>query len=245
MKGKPISSEIYPGPGFRIKRHISRPAQSIVFGLARFPTAELADLMNRIYSMDAGVKNHINNNSIAGSACTVRVFAGDNLMVHKALDIAQPGDVIVVGTGGKSPNAIMGDLVSTKASHRSIAGFVIDGLIRDVIGIKKVGMPIFCRGITPIGPFHRGPGEINYPVSCGGVVVNPGDIIVGDADGVVVVPRESGTDILEKAIKRQQAQNGYVKSVKGGEFSNEWVDKILDREYCEFDLSISDKEKPG
>ena len=112
-------------------------------------------------------------------------------MVHKSLDIAQPGDVIVID-GSRSPaSAVLGDLVSTKARHRGVAGFVVDGLIRDLPAIRALGdFPVFARGVTPIGPMHRGPGEINYPIAAGGIVVNPGDMIVGDLNGVVVVPRE-------------------------------------------------------
>jgi len=112
-------------------------------------------------------------------------------MVHKSLDLAQPGDVIVVDAGASPMNAVLGDLISTKARHRGIGGFVVDGLIRDLPAILELGdFPVFARGITPIGPLHRGPGEINYPICAGGIVVHPGDIVMGDQNGVVVVPRE-------------------------------------------------------
>ena len=125
----------------------------------------------------------------------VKLYPGDNLMVHKALDIAQPGDIIVVDTGDSS-NAVVGDLIARKAKHRGIVGFVIDGLARDLAGMKKVGLPVFARGITPRGPLHRGPGELNLPISCGGIVVHPGDVIVTDTNGVVVVGKEFADEIL-------------------------------------------------
>ncbi len=130
-------------------------------------------------------------------------------MVHKSLDVAQPGDVIVVDTSGSNASAALGDLVSTKARHRGIAGFIVDGLIRDLPGIRALGdFPVFARGTTPVGPLHRGPGEINYPISAGGVVVNPGDVIVGDATGVVVVPREIADELLVTADDRGHPGEG-------------------------------------
>ena len=155
-------------------------------------------------------------------------------MVHKALDIAQPGDIVVVDAGSSSMNGILGDLVSTKAQHRGIQAFVIDGLIRDVPGIKEVDFPVFARGITPIGPLHRGPGEINYPISCGGIVVNPGDIICGDENGITVVRKEFAEELLERLIKQKNSLSDYIANVRKGIFSNEWVDKMLDNLNCEF-----------
>ncbi|MDA0629289.1 RraA family protein, partial [Acinetobacter baumannii] len=122
-------------------------------------------------------------------ACTVRVFPGDNLMVHKSLDIAQPGDIVVVTAGGSNMNAILGDMICTKAKHRHIAGFIVDGLIRDLPDILPLDFPVWARGTTPIGPLHRGPGEVNYPIACGGVVVNPGDLVVADDAGIVAIPQ--------------------------------------------------------
>ncbi|OAD22951.1 Dimethylmenaquinone methyltransferase [Candidatus Thiomargarita nelsonii] len=158
MVKKPKSSEIHPGPGFRIKKNIARPAEELIVRFAEFDTPDISDLMNRLYTMDIGIKNLINQAKIVGPACTVKVFPGDNLMVHKALDIARPGDIVIVDAGGSSMNGIIGDLIATKAKHRGIAAFVIDGLIRDIPGIKEVGMPVYARGITPVGPLHRGPG---------------------------------------------------------------------------------------
>ena len=177
---KPKSSEIHPGPGFRFRRKITRDQdRRVVARLRHFPTPDISDLMNRLYTMDPGIKNVVNDESIFAPACTVKVFPGDNLMVHKALDIAQSGDVIVVDAGSSSLNGVLGDLISTKAKHRGIAAFVVDGLLRDIDGVREVGMPIYARGVTPIGPLHRGPGEINFPICCGGIVVRPGDVICG------------------------------------------------------------------
>ncbi len=234
MQKKPQSSKVYPGPGFRIKRDIARPLREVTERFREFDTPDISDLMNRLYTMDPGIKNLINDKKIVGPACTVKVFPGDNVMVHKALDIARPGDIVVVDAGASAMNGIIGDLISTKATHRGIAGFVIDGLIRDIDAMKEVGLPVFARGITPIGPLHRGPGEINFSVSCGGIVVNPGDIICGDANGVVVVRKDFAEELLDKLIHQRDATKEYIKNVKKGIFSNEWVDNILDSHDCLF-----------
>src|SRR5439155_26912923 len=182
------------------------------------------------YTMSPGIRNLTNEQlKIVGPACTVKVYPGDNLMVHKALDIAKPGDVVVVDTSNSSMTAVLGDLVSTKARHRGLAGFIVDGLIRDLPAIRALGdFPVYARGVTPTGPLHRGPGEINYPISAGGIVVHPGDIVVGDLNGVVVVPRDAAEEILDRLIARRDAEAAYTAAVARGEFSNAWVDAILD-----------------
>jgi RraA family protein len=197
--------------------------------------------MNRLYTMTPAIHNVTNPHlKILGPACTVRVFPGDNLMVHKSLDIAKPGDIVVVDAGASPMNAVLGDLVTTKARHRGIAGFVVDGLVRDIDGILDVGIPVFARGVTPIGPLHRGPGEVNYPIQCGGIVVHPGDIIVGDMNGVVVVPMEVAENILQRLRARKETEAEYLAAVKRGDFSNEWVDRMLVEAGC-----ITDEQKPA
>jgi regulator of RNase E activity RraA len=228
--GKPKSAEMHPGAGFRIRREIERPSPDVVQGLGEFDTPDVSDLMNRLYTMVPAIHNVTDPGlKILGPACTVKVYPGDNLMVHKSLDVAQPGDVVVVDTSSSSLTAVLGDLVSTKARHRGIAGFVVDGLIRDLPEIRALGdFPVFARGVTPIGPLHRGPGEVNHAISAGGIVVKPGDIIVGDLNGVVVVPRESADDLLSRLRERSAREAEYKEAVARGEFSNAWVDATLD-----------------
>jgi RraA family protein len=226
---KPKTADMHPGPGFRVRPEIERPDGGTVVGLGRFETPAISDQLNRLSTMMPEIRNLTDERlTIAGPAVTVKSYPGDNLMVHKSLDVAQPGDVIVVD-GHRSPlTAALGDLVSKKARHRGVAGFVVDGVIRDLPEIKRLGdFPVFARDVTPIGPMHRGPGEINYPIACGGVVVNPGDIIVGDLNGVVVVPREFAGDLLRRLEERAAAEAAYNASVESGNFSNEWVDAIL------------------
>jgi RraA family protein len=202
---------------------------AVIASFADFDTPAISDLLNRLFTMSTGIKPMTDPAlRILGPACTVKVFPGDNLMVHKSLDIARPGDVIVVDASGSSLTAVLGDLISTKARHRGIAGFVVDGLIRDLPAILQLGdFPVFARGVTPIGPLHRGPGELNYAVSVGGIVVHPGDIVVGDRNGVVIVPREAAVDTLKRLRMRAAVEAEYEAAVARGEFSNAWVDAIL------------------
>jgi regulator of RNase E activity RraA len=227
--GKPKTAEMHPGPGFRIRFEVERPDPQIVAGLGEFETPAISDLLNRLYTMQPEIRNLTDPSlRLLGPATTVKSYPGDNLMVHKALDVAQPGDIIVVDTHGSRRTAAMGDLVATKARHRGIGGFVVDGPIRDLPGILKLGdFPVFARHVTPIGPLHRGPGEINHTICAGGVVVHPGDVIVGDRNGVVVVPHDSAGEILDRLRARAALESEYTAAVARGEFSNAWVDTLL------------------
>ena len=229
MASKPRSAHLHPGPGFRVKVDFNRLAPALMQEFLQFPTPDISDLLNRLYAVDPVIRVLTSeHHTICGPALTIKVFPGDNLMVHKALDIVQPGDVVVVDAGGSLLNAVLGDLISTKARHRGAAGFVIDGLVRDLPSIQELGdFPVFARGTTPIGPLHRGPGEIGYPICLGGIVVNPGDLIVGDSTGVVVVPQGIAEELLGRLKSHKVSNAAYFESVKQGNFSNAWVDNIL------------------
>jgi RraA family protein len=222
-----------PGPGFRVKKSFPRLAPEIIQGFSEFETPDISDIMNRLYTMSSELHNVVNDKPLVGLACTVKVYPGDNLMVHKALDIAKPGDVVVVDAGGYTATAVFGDLVARKASHLGIAGFIIDGLTRDLPGLRKVGLPVYAKGVTPIGPLHRGPGEVNYPISCGGIVVNPGDLVVADPNGIAVVRKDFAQELLGRLRTRSEALREYIASVERGDFSNEWVDRELHNAGCE------------
>lgn len=230
---RPQSSEINPGPGFRIRSSFERLPMDFMQRFGEFASPEISDQLNRLYA----VKPEIHcltgtHHRLIGPACTVKVFPGDNLMVHKSLDIAKPGDVVVVDAGESRMNAALGDLISTKARHRGIAGFVVDGHVRDLPDILELDFPIFARGTLSIGPLHRGPGEINYPICCGGVVVNPGDIVVADQFGVVMIPRDNATEVLERLLETKARLADYLAGVKKGVFSNKWVDDLLEAGRC-------------
>lgn len=226
---RPQSAEMTPGPGFRYRRNTRGPSAEVIRRFGAFAAADVSDMMNRLYTMEPAIKPVTPRTlRLLGPACTVKVFPGDNLMVHKSLDLANPGDILVIDASSSMMTAVIGDLVSTKARHRGIAGVVVDGLVRDVDGILALGdLPVFARGTTPLGPLHRGPGEVNYPVSVGGIVVNPGDVIVGDADGVVVVPQDSAEAMLQRLDARSAGAADYEAAVARGDFSNAWVDAML------------------
>lgn len=225
---KPSSADMFPGPGFRVKTEFHRLDSNFMEQFTEFDTPDISDLLNRMYAVDPGVARLTSaHHRLCGPALTVKVFPGDNLMVHKSLDVAMPGDVVVIDAHGSSMNAVLGDLISTKSKHRGISGFVVDGFVRDLPNILELDFPIFARGTTSIGPLHRGPGEINYPICCGGIVVNPGDIIVADGAGIVVIPQEIAFDLLERLRNQKASQAAYLAGVKRGDFSNDWVDRIL------------------
>ncbi len=232
---KPASSEMRPGPGFRVNSKYERVSTELVAKLSRFETPDISDALNRMFTMDPAIRNVVNDKPLCGVALTVKVFPGDNLMVHKALDVAKPGDVIVIDTSGGSRNALVGDLIGNKAKHLGIAGFIVDGLVRDLPGLRDVGLPIYSTGITAFGPLHRGPGELGHTVSCGGIVVNSGDVICADGSGIVVVRKEFAADTCDYLSEQTERMANYVNSVKAGNFSNDWVDQQLAQDECEFD----------
>lgn len=226
---KPRTAEMHPGPGLRMRKVSTRPDPDVVDGFREFETPSISDLMNRLYAVNSALTCLTPGlPALVGPACTVKVLPGDNLLVHAALDVAAPGDVIVVDSGGFGPAAVLGDLVATKARHRGVAGFVVDGLVRDLPGILALGdLPVYARGVTPIGPLHRGPGEIGYPVSIGGIVVQSGDVVVADLNGITIVPRDDAPEVLSRLRERAATEAEYVAAVARGEFSNSWVDDTL------------------
>lgn len=229
----PASADIHPGIGFRIKRDFARSHEDFRSLFSQFSIADISDHLNRLYAVDASIRCLSGQDlRLAGPACTVKVYPGDNLMVHKALDIARPGDVVVVDAHGSMENAVLGDTISMKALHRRIAGFVVDGYVRDLMAIRELGFPVYARGDMPIGPLHRGPGEINYPVCCGGVVVSPGDIIVGDLNGIVVIPQASILELHQRLLDHKDRMSQYLAKVRQGSFSNAWADDILNKSSC-------------
>jgi RraA family protein len=234
VAAQPRSAEMHPGPGFRIRGDFVRPDLALMDAFREFATPDISDLLNRLYAVNPEIHCLTGpEHALCGPALTVKVFPGDNLMVHKSLDVARPGDIVVIDASGTRNNAVLGDLISTKAKHRGIAGFVVDGLVRDLPSITELDFPVFARGTTPIGPLHRGPGEINYPISCGGIVVNPGDLIVADLAGVVVVPQEIAPELLQRLQQHKDDNQTYFESVRRGTFSNAWVDRVLEEAGCQ------------
>lgn len=224
----PRSAKIHAGPGFRIRADFQRPPKELLEGFAALDVADISDQMNRLYALESAIQYlSAPIPKLVGPACTVRVYPGDNLMVHKVLDVAKPGDVVVIDAHRSTLNAVLGDMICTKAKHRGIAGFVVDGYVRDLDEVRAHGFPVFARGVTPVGPLHRGPGEINFPICCGGVVVHPGDIIVGDSSGVVVLPRAHAEEVRDRLVDYLAKSADYRRRLSDGSFSNAWVDDVL------------------
>nr|WP_306265151.1 hypothetical protein [Pararhizobium sp. IMCC3301] len=229
---RPASSEIRGGPGFRVNTQFESVSKRQIEQLSEFETPEISDALNRMFTMDPAIRNVVNEQSLYGPAITVKVYPGDNLMVHKALDIARPGDVIVVDTSGLPRNACVGDMIGNKAKHIGVAGFVIDGLVRDISGLREIGLPVYATGITAFGPLHRGPGELCHAISCGGIVVTAGDAICADASGIVVVNKNFVGETISHLRNQRKSLEEYTANVKKGKFSNEWVDKQLSLDGC-------------
>ena len=232
---RPASSEMRGGPGFRVKTAFESVSSAQIERLSEFETPEISDALNRMFTMDPVIRNVVNEEPLYGPAVTVKVFPGDNLMVHKALDIVRPGDVIVIDTSGLPRNASVGDMIGNKAKHLGVAGFVIDGLVRDLPGLREIGLPVYATGITAFGPLHRGPGELCHPISCGGIVVDAGDAICADSSGIVVVNKNFVDDTIAHLRAQREGLEQYTANVKQGNFSNDWVSTQLQFDGCLFE----------
>lgn len=224
--------------GYQVISDFERLDQRIADGYKGIATSIIGDVMGRMRVMNYAIKP-INHPGVhmAGSALTVRTHPSDNLLVHKAMDIARPGDIIVVDASGDTEHAIIGEIMSFYAKSKGIGGFVIDGAVRDRLGIVRLGLPVFAKGTTPRGPYKEGPGEVNTTVSCGNVPVSPGDIIVGDDDGVVVIPKEEARVILEKAIELSSKEEEIMSSIAQGNWDRSWVDDILRKKGIEIETT--------
>jgi RraA family protein len=213
--------------GFRIRADFTRVEAALAARAAKLPAANLGDVMNRMQSMRGGFLSYGGRKVVAGPALTVRARAGDNLMLHEALDLAQPGDVVVCDAGGDLGTAIMGDIMARHAEKRGIAAIIVDGAIRDVPGLAGLDLGVWARGATPAGPYKDGPGEIGHPVSCGALVVMPGDLIAADADGVVVVPRGDAGQVVAAAEAHAAMEAAMIATIAGAGMDRKWVGAAL------------------
>lgn len=213
--------------GFRIVSDCARADQSLVDAFANIPTAIISDNMNRMFAGGPTLRPMHKSGGLAGNALTVKTRPGDNLMIHKAADIAQPGDVIVVDAAGELTNSLIGEILVSYARSRGIVGYVVDGAIRDLDALGQDTFPIYAAGVSHRGPYKDGPGEINVPVSIGGMVVHPGDIMVGDMDGVLAVPLDHAETILAAAKAQQSKEAEILDAIAHGTWDRSWVDEIL------------------
>lgn len=203
--------------GYRINPRQPTPPAELVEAFRGFPVAAVGDCMGRSIGAVGLRAYHADIRTVlCGPALTVRVRPGDNLMLHKAMLMAEPGDVIVVDGGGDLTQALMGGLMRTTAITRKIAGFVLDGAVRDTVEWAEGGVAMFAKGHTHRGPSKDGPGEVNVPIACAGLVVNPGDLILGDADGVIAIPADE-LERLRPQVEAQLAKEEKVRALNAKE----------------------------
>ena len=189
-----------------VRRDFERVSPAVVAEAAKYQAAILADVAGRRGTFDR-VAPLLPSMRLAGPAFTVEVRAGDNLMIHAAMAMAKPGDVLVIDGKGDTSCALMGALMINGCKVMQLGGIVIDGAVRDTDELRELGFPVFAAGANPNGPTKFIPGRINWPISAGGVAVSPGDLVVGDADGVVVVEREKAASLLPLAAKKVADEN--------------------------------------
>lgn len=189
--------------------------ETIINQFGQIPTTCISDAMQGLNNLDPAIKPLKEEYKIAGRAITVKIAVGDNSAVLKALRAAKPGDILVVDAKADLYRAIAGDFVIGMAQTLGIGGIVVDGVVRDIVGIKQLNFPVFSRGTTVAASGKYGVGEINIPISCGGVGLLPGDIIVGDADGVVVIPQTTEQDVFKKALDKIVKDEARASKVSG------------------------------
>jgi RraA family protein len=195
---------------------------TVIEGFRSAATAVISDNLDRLPGA-VGIRPFHKGSVLAGTALTVRTCPGDNLVIHEALELIRPGDVLVVDGGGDTSRALLGEIMLTIAQSRGAAGIVIDGAIRDVGVISQSTFPCFAKAAIHKGPYKNGPGEINVPVTVGGMVVEPGDIVVGDDDGIVAFSQAIADDLL-KAVRAQEIREAEILlSIREGRYTGAYA----------------------
>lgn len=210
-----------------IRKDIQRPDPELVKRASTYQAAILADVGGRRGTLGGSIQSRVSGLKVAGPAFTVEVRPGDNLMFHAALALAQPGDVIVVDGKGDLTSALCGTIMVTQAQASGLAGFVVDAATRDTEEIAVGTFPVFSAGTNPNGPTKALGGRVNWPVTLAGTTVNPGDLIIGDDDGVVVVPLANIEEILELAEKKVQAEAKRIAEIQNGNLGAPWLNDAL------------------
>lgn len=210
-------------PGFSIAPHANSVDKNIIDELAKLPVAVVGDVLYRRGMMDGGIRPLTDNLRIAGRALTVETRPGDNLIIHAALKMARPGDVLVINGHGFAEAAVWGMLMTHMAISLQLAGLIIDGAIRDKEEIIESGFAAYARWTCPAGPHKDGPGVVNETISCGGVAVHSGDIVLGDADGILVISPEDAEFALEKGQAKVASENKRVAEIQQGDTFPSWL----------------------
>ena len=211
-----------------IRRDFTRIDAATVQAAAGFASSILADVAGRRGAMDGRIQALTPSMRVCGPAFTVDVRAGDNLMIHTAMAMAKPGDVLVIDGKADRLCALMGSIMLNACKVLQLGGVVLDASIRDTEELRELGFPVWSIGANPNGPTKFVPGRINWPISCGGVAVNPGDLIVGDADGVVVIEREKAASLLPLAATKVADERKRIADiVKGVALRPKWLEASL------------------
>jgi 4-hydroxy-4-methyl-2-oxoglutarate aldolase len=215
-------------PLLKIRRSFKRPSAKLLAGFAGVPTGYLVDAMGGRGCVDYRIKPLVQRDEVmVGAAVTCHAGPADNLALFGAVHAARKGDILVAATDAFTATAITGDLLLGMARNRGVAGLVTDGLIRDLIGVLGVGLPVYCAGVTANSPARNGPGTVGLPIVIGDVVINSGDIVVGDRDGVVVVPLGDASSVLSKLEDIKAAEAGLEAKVKAGLEVPDFIEAIM------------------
>ncbi|MDR6713464.1 regulator of RNase E activity RraA [Pseudomonas hunanensis] len=218
--------------GFRVLERVRKVDAEWVSRYREVPVANVSDSMHRMTAGGARLRPMHRAGVLAGPALTVKARPGDNLMLHYALDIAEPGDVIVVDAGGDLSNALIGEMMVAYAIKRGVAGIVINGAIRDAGAIGQDDFPLFAAGISHRGPYKDGPGEINVPIAIDGMVIEPGDLIIGDEDGLLCVPFDHVGEVYDRAAAKHAAEQAQLDQIAQGANDRSWVLASLKQKGC-------------
>ena len=218
--------------GLRITEQQDRVSPALAARAAKLPAANIGDVMNRMQAMRGGFLAYGGRRAATGPALTVRVRPGDNLLLHRAIDLARPGDVVVCDGGGDLSIALAGDLMCSHAAARGLGALIIDGAVRDLKELAALDLGVWARGATPAGPYKEGPGEIGHLVACGGLVVCPGDLIVADEDGVVVVPLREAEAVIAAAEGHAAKEAATTAAIRGAGWDRAWVEESLAAKGC-------------
>ena len=221
-------------PKLTIHSTFERPGSELIAPFRDAPTGWVADALGRRGALPHQIRPISRLTRFVGTALTVQTRPVDNLAPYAALKFAQPGDVLVVSADGSETAAVLGDILLGMARNAGIVAAVTDGMVRDIGGINDVGIPTFARGLTPNSPFKDGPGSIGLPVTLGGVAVAPGDLVVGDVDGVVVVPKTRLQEAAEALTAIAGKEALMEKAVEQGATQPAWLDEILDSDAVRF-----------
>lgn len=219
--------------GFKIHQRARTVDAATIEKFKAIAVANISDSMNRMSHGGPRLRPLHAGGVLCGVALTVRTRPGDNLMVHAALNRAKAGDVLVIDAGGDLTNAIIGELMLSQAQHVGVAGVIVNGAVRDYGWIRSGSFPVFAAGVTHRGPYKNGPGEMNATIAIEGMVIEPGDLIVGDDDGFVCVPFDHTEEVFAAADKKQQGEAKTMAAIKAGIVDRSWVERALVEAGCE------------